>query len=107
MVDFNGVPFRPIKTQVYECQHGKKYYKQRPRKSNRLCLQSTKKLGCPAHILVKEYNLYPDFIITEVERKSLKISELRQLKKDRQVNLTEALQNSSSQVKIFCITPYK
>ena len=62
----------------------------RERKSNRLCLQSTKKIGCPAHIIVKEYNLYPDFALTEMERDSMKLHEIRQLK-NRQANITKAL----------------
>ena len=99
MIDFNGVPFRPIKTQIYDCQHGKQYYKQRQRKSNRLCLQSTKKIGCSAHIIVKEYNLYPDFAITEREG-SMKMHEIRQLKKSKQANITEALIANVSQLKV-------
>ena len=38
-------------------------------------------MGCPAHTIVKEYHLYPEYKITETEAKSLKVHEIRQLKK--------------------------
>ena len=59
-IEFGGIPYRPIQTRRYDCQHGKHYYKKRERKSTRLCLQSTRKIGCPAHMVVKEYHLYPN-----------------------------------------------
>ena len=55
-IEFGGIPFRPIQTRRYDCH----YYKKRERKSTRLCLQSTRKIGCPAHMVVKEYHLYPN-----------------------------------------------
>ena len=30
-------------------------------KGGRLCLQSTQKKGCPAHITIREFVLYPDY----------------------------------------------
>ena len=51
VIEFDGVPFRPIKTQTHHCQHGKQYFK-RERTTKRLCIQCTKKMGCPAHIIV-------------------------------------------------------
>ena len=80
-IEYDGVPFRPLQTKTYDCQHGKYYYKQPERKTKRLCLQTTKKMGCPVHMTVKEYHLYPDYRITEEENKSLKVHEIRQLKR--------------------------
>lgn len=97
-IEFDGIPFRPIKTQTYDCQHGKQYYKQRERKTKHLCLQSTKKMGCPAHMTVKEYHLYLDYRITE-ENKSLKVHELRQVKKERHAAINEALMSKESELK--------
>ena len=100
VIEFDGVPFCPIKTQTYDCQHGKQYYKLRERKTNRLCLQSTKKMGCPAHMIVKEYQLYPDYKITEKESKCLKVHELRQLKKERHGEINKALTDNTAELKI-------
>ena len=33
-------------------------------------IQGTKKMGCPTHIIVKEYHLYPEYKITETEQKA-------------------------------------
>ena len=90
-IEFDGIPFRPIKTQTYDCQ--------RKRKTNRLCLQSTKQMGCPAHMTVKEYHLYPDYKITEEENKSLKVHELRQLKKEKHAAINKALVGNTSELK--------
>ena len=70
VIEFDGVPFCLIKTQTYDCQH------QRERTTKRLCIQGTKKMGCPAHIIVKEYHLYPEYKITETEWKALKVHKL-------------------------------
>ena len=100
VIEFDGVPFCPIKTQTYDCQHGKQYYKLRERKTNRLCLQSTNKMGCPAHMIVKEYHLYPDYKITEKESKCLKVHELWQLKKERHGEINKALTDTTAELKI-------
>ena len=52
-------------------------------------------------MIVKEYHLYPDYKITEAEAKSLKIHEIRQLKKDRHAEINKAIQDdNTSQLKI-------
>ena len=99
-IEFDGVPFRPIQTKTYDCQHGRHYYKQRERKTKRLCLLSTKKMGCPAHMTVKEYHLYPDYQITEEEKKSLKVHEIRQLKKERHAAINKVLMENGVKLKI-------
>ena len=48
-------------------------------------------MGCPAHMIVKEYHLYPEYKITETEAKSLKVHEIRQLKKTRHTEINKAL----------------
>ena len=98
-IEFDGVPFRPIQIKTYDCQHGKHYYKQRERKTKRLCLQTTKKMGCPAHMTVKEYHLYPDYRITEEENKSLKVHEIRQLKKERHAAINKALIDNAAELR--------
>ena len=58
-------------------------------------------MGCPAHMIVKEYYLYPDYKITEAEAKSLKIHEIQQLKKGRHAEIIKAIKDDkTSQLKI-------
>jgi len=59
--EFNSLPFRLVKTQYLDCQYGQHYYKDYKRKSNRICLQSTRKVGCPAHVVIKEFEVFPQF----------------------------------------------
>ena len=48
---------------------------------------------------VKEYHLYPDYRITEKENMSLKVNELRQVKKERHAAINEALMSKESELK--------
>ena len=38
------------------------------------------KTGCPAHMVVKKYHLYPDYQLTEKERHSMKEPQIKALK---------------------------
>ena len=49
---------------------------------------------------VKEYHLYPNYRITEVENKSLKVHELCQLKKQRHAAINKALMENAPELKI-------
>ena len=44
---------------------------------------------------VKEYHLHPNYRITEVENKSLKVHELHQLKKQRHAAINKALMENA------------
>lgn len=92
MIDFNGIPFRPVATRKLDCQYGKHYFKKRERHSQRLCLKSTRKFGCPAHITVKEYCLYPDYQLSSADRNDVKVSELRAVKQAKIQEVVGALQ---------------
>ena len=52
-----------------------------------------------AHMTVKEYHLYPDYRITEEENKSLKVHEIRQLKKERHAAINKALIDNAAELK--------
>ena len=45
--------------------------------------QTTKMIGCPAHMVVKVYHLYPDYQLTEEERHYEMAREIKALKKER------------------------
>ena len=57
-VEFGNTPFILGDSQHLQCQYGPRYYKSKPAKGKQLCLQSTRKIGCPAHVVVKHYTLY-------------------------------------------------
>ena len=61
-----------------DCQFGDHYFQSREKKSKRLCTKSTRKIGCKAHILIKEYCLYPEYQINSAD---IKVNELCMLKK--------------------------
>ena len=57
-------------SRILDCQFGPHYYKQKPTAGKKLWLQSTRKIGCQAHVEVKGFVLYPEFSISEVENLS-------------------------------------
>ena len=73
------------KTHIYDCQHGKQYFK---RTTKHLCIQGT---NHSTH-----HCLYPKYKITETEWKELKVHELRQLKN----RISEALKGGEHACKI-------
>ena len=65
VVQFEGVPFSVGEKRIMDCQHGKQYYKLRQTTNKRVCLQGTRKMGCKAHIIQRQYILYPEFAIAK------------------------------------------
>ena len=46
-----------------DCQYGHQYYKSRQTLNKRVRLQGTRKMGCKAHIVQRQYILYPEFSV--------------------------------------------
>lgn len=73
---------------ILHCQYGEHYFKAHNRTSDRLKLQSTRKIGCKAHVEVKSFTLYPDYCIkselisaaSEKQKRRLKESTLSRLR---------------------------
>ena len=63
MVQFDGVPFSIGEKRTMDCQYGQQYYKPRTTLNKRVRLQGTRKMGCKAHIIQRQYILYPEFAI--------------------------------------------
>ena len=72
----------------------------RKRASDYAYIQSTKKIGCPAHMVVKEYHLYPDYQLTEKERHFMKEPQIKALKKERHRKIVEGLNNPETPLQI-------
>ena len=64
-------------------------------------------MGCPAHTIVKEYHLYPEYKITETEAKSLKVHEIRQLKKSKHTKALVAATQLKFEKRFFISLPTK
>lgn len=62
------------------CQFGNHYYKEKVQKSTKVCVQGTRKIGCNAHIVTREYILYPDFSVTESNLSTWKLRTVREEK---------------------------
>ena len=71
-ISFNDVPFSVFEQRKLDCQKGDHYYKEKPPKQcekKRLCLQGTRKSGCPAQVHIKGYLLYPEYKLQESDLK--------------------------------------
>ena len=89
-VSFDNVPFSIFEERKLDCQKGDHYYKEKPAKQcekKRLCLQGTRKIGCPAHIHIKGYLLYPEYKLQDTDLKG-------QAKRHSQEQLLQKLRKS-------------
>ena len=91
--EFNNTPFRLIEKKTLDCQFGKQYYKDKPR---RTMIQGSRKSGCPAHIIIKVYELFPEYEISEMEVSCSSKKVLRMLKEQKLKQLKAALTNNKS-----------
>ena len=108
--EFSNTPFRLIEKKTLDCQFGKQYYKDKPRKSTRTMIQGTRKLGCPAHITIKEYELFSDYTISETEVSCSSKKALKLLKEQKMKQLKTILTNQESVLtkkKIFHFSPIR
>ena len=57
----NDTPFSIVESRMLECQFGPQYYKETHSKSSRVKVQGTCKVGCHAHIVIKNCVFYPSY----------------------------------------------
>ena len=72
---------------ILDCQHGVQYYKPKKVLGKRNRLQGTRKIGCKAHIILREYILYPDYKVansydSKRQERLAKEERLKQLRAD-------------------------
>ena len=94
-VEFGNTPFIVGDSQHLQCQYGPQYYKSKPKKEKQLRLQSTRKMGCPAHVVVKQYTLYPEYAIQQDEIEGKSKYFIRCLKERRLQKLLSARESGS------------
>ena len=82
MFEFNNIPFSMGEVRFFDCQFGQDYKcksRMKQPRGSRVCLQTTQKKGCPAHITIREFILYPDYKI--VPTSDMSKNQIRCLKK--------------------------
>ena len=91
---------------IYDCQYGEHYWKDKPCQNKRLKSQTTRKIGCYAHIETRSYRLYPKF---EMSQNSDNISQgqLRKCKESLLNAAREAIKDGSakSYMRHFVLLP--
>ena len=70
-----------------DCQHGVQYYKPKKCLGKRNRLQGTRKIGCKAHIILREYIPYPEYKVdksydSKRQERLAKEERLKQLRAD-------------------------
>ena len=69
-IQFGANPFSIGEKRIMECQHRQHYYKPRKSANTQIWLQGTQRKGCTAHIVKRQYILYPEYsIIKDFESK--------------------------------------
>ena len=81
-------------TKTFDCQFGPWYYKEMPHKGSRINVQSSRKIGCQAHIAIKQCVLYPEYKVAHHEKKTC----IRTLKKRLMQGLKQELDRDASSV---------
>ena len=96
----DDTPFSIVETKTLDCQFGPRYYKEAPPKSSRVKVQGSRKIGCHAHVVIKECVLYPQYRVVHDEKKFA----IRTLKKRLMKELKQQLNRDASSVQT--ITAY-
>ena len=91
-MSFDGTPFSVEKVCVLDCQYGVRYWREKGNEKKRLKLQSTRKIGCHAHIRTHTYILYPEFRIPSEECKGLSQYKLQQFREERLQSARKAIE---------------
>ena len=103
-MEFDNVPFSVGEKRILDCQHGSEYYKQRKPMGKRTRLQ---RMGCNAHIVCRQYILYPHYGIPEKEslnkkkERERKQENLKRLRRD----LTLTPENVKTEIKYHISLP--
>ena len=90
----DDTPFSIVETKTLDCQFGPRYYKEAPPKSSKVKVQGSRKIGCHAHIVIKECVLYPEYKIDHDETRFA----IRTLKKRLMNELKQQLDRDASSV---------
>ena len=68
------------------------------REKLRVLVQTTRKRDCPAMIIIREYEVFPEYTLKEEEIKNLSSHALRQMRAEKLEELRKALQEGKSNI---------
>lgn len=95
----------------FHCQFGKHYYKEKKPTSDRVKLQGTRKIGCPAHLHVHTIQLFPEFSISVDDLSRLGVRKLKEIKSKKLANLRVIMDAGDKKVemrtKYYVLLPNK
>ena len=89
----DNVPFDIVETKRLECQFGPLYYKERKQNTHQVKLQGTRKMGCHAHIAIKQCTVYPQYKAKPSTGTSLRTARENEMKR-----LKSALSKNKDQI---------
>ena len=87
------MPFRPTAIRKLQCQYGPHYFGPKKRTTERLVVQTTKKRNCPAVIIVREYEVFPQYGLSEESFQALSIFAQGTSRASKLKELSDALQS--------------
>ena len=96
MVMNTPTPFSIVETKTLDCQFGPHYYKEKAKRSSRVFVQGTRKIGCLAHITIKKCIVYSEY---SVQPHKTEATSERTVKERRMRALKGALYKSPESVK--------
>ena len=77
--------------QLLDCQYGVHYKKPKSNTSNRIYLQGTRKKGCPAHIEITQFDLYPEYSVHSHMCTNISQKQAREIREESLKSLKQAL----------------
>ena len=95
-VEFGCTPFSLGEKRLLDCQYGAQYKKTKADCSTgkRVYLQKTRKKGCPAHIEILEFNLYPEYSVGDLLLQDMLPKQVRRVKEESLKSLRDTLQQN-------------
>ena len=99
-VNWDSTPFSIGEKRLLHCQYGKQYFKPHQPTTDRIKLQSTRKIGCSASLHIRKFIFYPEYSVhSELSSKSLTKKQERKVKEAALQQLKDKLTNSASEVR--------
>ena len=94
MIHFGDIPFMLGEKRLLDCQYGVHYKKPKSSTSNRVYLQGTRKKGCPAHIEITQFDLYPEYSVHSHMCTNISQKQAQKIREASLKSLKQALKQS-------------
>ena len=106
-IQFGCTSFSLGEKRLLDCQYGEQHKKAKTDSAaeKRVYLQKTRKKGCPAHIEILEFNLYPEYSVDDLLSQDILPKQVHKVKENSPKSLREALQHVSTAKKYYISLP--